>query len=531
MNPPLRTRHGFLLAMGICLSFALLAQQQAPTTPAQQALIDLSSPRACIVTHLRFLQEDHYDEALAAEALFGEKDKPKETRVALARKLKEIYDGAGYYVNPDDIPNDPNYTDSMGMARYIVFPQYPALYVQKYGDHWLYAEYSLKQVSQIHKTIYPYGADLLVGLVPGSIGQKKALGLRIWQWLGILLLMTMAYLVYRLTKWVLAWAIKRLVPVLFRPVSLEVSYVQPAARPLALLCVLVLLSQLLPSLQLPITWSRYVVLGLKLLLSIAGIWVAYRVVDMMAAIFTKLTARTETTMDDQLVPLLSKIAKTLVVVFGLMFILQNLDVNVTALLAGISIGGLALALAAQDTVKNFIGSISIFWDRPFQIGDFIETADFSGTVEEVGVRTTRLREPGGALVSIPNGTIANMSITNHSMRSYRRYATTLTVTYGTSTEQIDALTAAIKALILDHPSTRKSDFMVQFHQMSDSSLDIFMAVFFELTGYEDFLKARHSLLSQIMQKAQELGVGFAFPSTSLYIEQMPYITGQEGDSA
>ncbi|MEZ4688586.1 MAG: mechanosensitive ion channel family protein, partial [Bacteroidia bacterium] len=227
--------------------------------------------------------------------------------------------------------------------------------------------------------------------------------------------------------------------------------------------------------------------------------------------------RTDNKMDDQLVPLVRRILKMLVVAFGVIFILQNLNINVTALLAGVSIGGLALALAAQDTVKNFIGSISIFTDRPFQVGDFIETSGISGGVTEVGVRSTRITDGSGATISIPNGVLANATITNHGARSYRRYTTSITVTYSTEPGVIPEFVEAIREIINSHPLTIVDKTVVQFHQMSSSSLDIFIAVVFDTPAFDEHLKGRQEVLLAVMEKAKELGVDFAFPTTTVHL--------------
>ena len=145
----------------------------------------------------------------------------------------------------------------------------------------------------------------------------------------------------------------------------------------------------MPMLLLPISITDPLRKLLIVLISVFGVMVVYKLVDVFASVFQNLASKTETAMDDQLVPLLARAAKLVVVIFGLLFVMDNLQIDVTALLAGVSIGGLAIALAAQDTVKNFIGSISIFVDRPFTVGDFINAGDITGTVVEVGVRTTR----------------------------------------------------------------------------------------------------------------------------------------------
>ena len=141
--------------------------------------------------------------------------------------------------------------------------------------------------------------------------------------------------------------------------------------------------------------------------------------------------QTQNTMDDQLVPIIRKSLRVFVITFGTLAILQSLNLSIFPLLTGLSIGGLAFALAAQDTIKNFFGSVMIFLDKPFQIGHWITTDGIDGTVEEVGLRSTRIRTFSNSLVTVPNGKLADATINNHGLRVYRRFYTTLSINYDT----------------------------------------------------------------------------------------------------
>src|SRR5690606_24921192 len=137
---------------------------------------------------------------------------------------------------------------------------------------------------------------------------------------------------------------------------------------------------------------------------------------------------TDSKLDDQLVPLLRKAMKIFVVLVGALFLLQNLDVNVASLVAGLGIGGVAVALAAKDTIANFFGSLMIFIDRPFQIGDWVKIGETEGIVEVVGFRSTRVRTFYNSLVTVPNAHFTEAAIDNLGMREYRRTSTVLNLT-------------------------------------------------------------------------------------------------------
>ena len=254
---------------------------------------------------------------------------------------------------------------------------------------------------------------------------------------------------------------------------------------------------------------------------IFSVVIFYNLVDLIAAYFARKAEKTETTMDDQLVPLLRKLAKGLVVILGVLLVLDNFNFNISAMLAGISIGGIAIALAAQDTVKNFFGSIMIFIDRPFQVGDWIIANGHEGVVEEVGVRSTRIRSFANSVIYIPNGTLADSAINNYGLRTFRRFNTKIGLTYDTPPEKIEAFVMGLREIVRNHPTTRKDYYEVNFMEMGDSSLNVLLYTFFVVDTWSDELRGKQNLLLAIMRLAATLGVSFAFPTQTLHIENLP----------
>jgi MscS family membrane protein len=163
----------------------------------------------------------------------------------------------------------------------------------------------------------------------------------------------------------------------------------------------------------------------------------------------------------------------------------------------------------------------IFVDKPFQIGDWVSGNNIDGTVEEVGFRSTRIRTFRDSVQYVPNGTIADLIIDNHGERNYRRFNTSIGLTYDTSTEKIQHFVDDLKKIILDHPKTIKTNYQVHLNKFSASSLDILFYVFFKVDDWSEELAVRHEIMLEIIRKAEQLEVKFAFPSQSLYVEQMP----------
>ena len=311
-------------------------------------------------------------------------------------------------------------------------------------------------------------------------------------------------------------------------ILLRISYIKaannvilPVARPFSILTTLLFVRMYLSLLQLPIGTNRYFLLGLKVLIPFFVIMILYKFVDVASHYLALLSEKTSTTLDDQLVPIARKAFKIIIIIGGSLFILQNLEFNITGLLAGISIGGLAFALAAQDTIKNLFGFLMIFVDRPFQMGDWIVTDGVNGTVEEVGFRSTRVRTFHNSVVSIPNGKIADMTVDNMGLRSYRRFNTNIGITYDTPTHLIQAFVIGLRKIVKEHPHTLKDRYEVYLNAFASSSLNILFYIFFSAPTWSEELRCRHEVILEIIKLAEHLQVRFAFPTQTLHIEEMP----------
>lgn len=493
----------------VLMCYSSIAQQ----FPSQRDTANLSTPYNSVKSHLKFLQEDTYFPEISAK-VFNNDQFTDEKSENLAIKLKQVLDGKGLYIDLDIIPNDPNYIDSITMVqRFILVKEYPDIYVEKIGNQWLYSNRTAEIIPILHKEVFPFGT------LP-QMGSNKYFGLYIWQYIGILILVVASFLVHRVFTFILD---KLITGVLFRSGYKEMAkrFIVPLARPVSIFFVFLILKISVPILQLPIKASQYIILVINGLLPFFAALVFYRGVDILALYFEKLTSKTESSLDDQLVPLFRKTLKTFVVIIGGLFVMQNLQIDVLPLIAGLSIGGLAFALAAQDTVKNFFGSLMIFIDKPFQIGDWITSGDIDGTVEEVGIRSTRIRTFRNSVVYVPNGNLANATVDNHGLRVYRRFYTQIAINYDTPSDLIELYIKGLIKLVEAHPETRKDYYEIHLNDMADSSLKIMFYIFFKVPSWSDELRCRHEIIISIMKLAKELGINFAFPTQTIHIENLP----------
>ncbi len=259
----------------------------------------------------------------------------------------------------------------------------------------------------------------------------------------------------------------------------------------------------------------------SLIAAVGVLQVAYRGIDIFMDVLTRRASETESKLDDSLVPLLRTAVRLFVTFVGLLFVLQNLDINVSSLIAGLGLGGLAIALAAQDTVRNLLGGVTIFADKPFEVGDWVVVDGVEGTVEAVGFRSTRVRTFYNSLISVPNGNLMDSGIDNMGQRRWRRYKTTLGVAYHTKPDQLQAFVEGIRAIIQANPGMRQDYYIVEFHGFGPTSLDILVYCFIDAEDWNEELRTRHVLNLDIMRLAESLQVEFAFPTQTLHIARMP----------
>lgn len=256
-----------------------------------------------------------------------------------------------------------------------------------------------------------------------------------------------------------------------------------------------------------------------LLLSFILLYYLFKLIDLVGHFIFMVTEKTESKLDDQLAPLIVKSLRIFVITLGILFILNNFGYNIASLLAGLGIGGLAFALAAQDTVSNLFGSFTIFSDKPFHMGDWIEIGDFEGTVEEVGFRSTRIRRFDQAQVTLPNSQFIKNGVINYSAMKKRRIKFNLGVTYDTTAAQISEVIEGIKQIIREDHRFDHNFSMVHFTDFGDYALNIFIYCFTKTTVWDEYLTVREEFHLSIMKMLEEMGVEIAFPSQTVYIEK------------
>ncbi len=258
------------------------------------------------------------------------------------------------------------------------------------------------------------------------------------------------------------------------------------------------------------------------------VWALFKSIDAVACSMKRLASSTESKLDDQLLPILQKLAKVAVISLAIVFFLQVLGYPVTGIVAGLGIGGIAIALAAQDSLSSIFASVTIFLDRPFMVGDFVTAAGVTGTVEEIGLRSTRIRTPDKTLVTIPNKQIVNSDIVNLSLRPMRRIDMSIGLTYDTTAQQMEDLLQDMREYLSENADVDDQLVLVNFTEFGDWSLNIDLKFFLKTTNYNEYLGMRERINLNFMRIVGEHDLSIAFP-TSTVITQGPSAVERRSD--
>ncbi|MCP4447815.1 MAG: mechanosensitive ion channel family protein [Myxococcales bacterium] len=430
----------------------------------------------------------------------------------LAERMLEFLDAEDRLIDTDGAPTAAGYT-APGSGQHEYFdPLAPEFRIRRAADgRWLFTPESLARVPESSLV------KKLASNLPGWFHSKFA-GNEVWKYIGIIALIFFALFLQRMVVFFIRTYLKRLVG------KTKLSYLNKAVdradRPIGGLVMAGVFHLSVPKLAFTISIAHGAALLTKALAAYSIVWLGYRLIDVLAFWMESKAEGTSTKLDDQLVPLIVKTLKVFVAVLGGIFVLQNLSVDVGSLLAGVGLGGLAFALAAKDTIANFFGSVMIFIDKPFQIGDWIVVGNVEGTVEEVGFRTTRVRTFYNSLVTVPNASITTTNVDNYGMREYRRYTTTLGLAYDTPVPKVQSFCESVRALLSGMPGMRKDYYMVEFQSFGDSTLNILLYCFMVCDSWNDELRIRTHLNLEILRIAESLGVSFAFPTQTLHVDTM-----------
>jgi len=547
-----RPRHITILLI-VLLSFPGLAlaeadkdEEHASTTHTPPSEIDppqakrLASPRACLkslITHIN--QNDGTTAAQCLDLSNLSSVAAKSRGDALAYRLKATIDRMRW-IDFEKLPKDPE-TDSpylLGeeiLSNYLVDSQdledaTQIFLTQNQDGLWQFSQSTVDAIDDI----WPHweDRDKVAGLTPseGIVPPEERLRalfpaslrkvhflLPTYQWIFLLILILLGFIADLLIRFIL----RRITSIiLLHDESEEERQIERKLwRPVGLLAQALIWYVGATLVDLPSVTTTILLVGLKLFAVVAGVWTGFLLINLLSAYLARQALKTDSKFDDLIIPLMSKSLKVFVVVIGVLTCAQTISFPMAGLLGGTAIGGMALALAAQDAVSNLFGSITVLVDRPFEIGDWIVTGEVEGTVETVGFRSTRIRTFYNSQITVPNSNLTTAIVDNMGRRRYRRIKSILGVQYDTSPAQIDAFCEGIRELLRRHPYTRKDYYHVYFNGFGDNSLNILLYCFLECPDWAVELREKHRLFVDILELAERLAVSFAFPTRTVHLYQ------------
>ncbi|MCE7794776.1 mechanosensitive ion channel family protein [Salipaludibacillus sp. CUR1] len=257
-------------------------------------------------------------------------------------------------------------------------------------------------------------------------------------------------------------------------------------------------------------------------------WGLFNLSASTSTVFSKVGRKLDIEFDQILLPFLSKLVRFALIAMALSIIADEWGYNVSGFVAGLGLGGLAFALAAQDSIGNFFGGVIIITEKPFTLGDWIQTPSVEGVVEDISFRSTKIRTFADSVIVVPNSTLANEPIENWAKMKKRQISYSLNVEYGTSRDKLRICVERIDKMLRSRKDIDQELIIVRFNDFNESSLGIFLYLFTVTTQWEEYMKVREDVNLEIMKILEEEGVSVAFPSRSVYMANDKVIEEQKG---
>jgi MscS family membrane protein len=478
------------------------------------------SPRSAVAEFLSLARSGQYGQA----ARFLDVPTALEGRgPELARKLKLVLD-ANLWIDfdkvsslpgghaddglPPDLEEIGSITGSTGKPE----PVRLAKKTRGEGAIWVF---SRSTVARIPAWYGGLRNNALLEHIPASLLRPGPLELLWWQWIVVLALLYPTWLGGRFLGWGSRKVLLRLA-VRTKTVWDE-ALLRRMRGPFTLAWTLVLLRAGLPFLGLYAPAEAFALQVIKAGAILAFFWAALRAVTVAGDVLAEAPWATANAGARSFLQFSVTFGRVFVVSLGALAALAALGIPVNSVLAGLGIGGIAIAFAAQKTVENFFGAVSIGVDQPLRVGDYVKAGGVEGTVERIGLRSTRIRTLDRTVVTIPNGKLADMQIETFAERDRIRLNAVFALQYGTTADQLREVLAGIEALLRAHPKIWPEIVVVRFLAFADSSLSLEVMAWFQTTDFGEFREIRQEILLGVMEVVERAGTSFAFPTRTVHL--------------
>lgn len=352
------------------------------------------------------------------------------------------------------------------------------------------------------------------------------LGQAIWQWLGFAIVAATGF---ALVRWLLQfgrrWDKRNRSAASWRRFGLPLSVIISVGIVYGCGLVFILVLRLYGDISKPISFLQWVLI-------FAGIgWLVLLVNNRIADTINSARRVKEGSIDSQLVRIVLRLISLVILVLLTVYAADFFGIPLTPVVASLGVGGLAIALAVRPTLENIIGGLTLFADKPVRIGDYCRFGDGFGTVEEIGLRSTRLRRRDDTLVSVPNSDFSQRELINYTRRRRRLFETTLGLRYETTPEQLRYVLVKLRELLLGHPKVAPDNLHVRFDGFGAYSLDVKVFAYIRVTDWLESLAIAEDINLRVMDIIAEAGTGFAFPSQTAYLGRDSGLDAERGREA
>jgi len=511
---------GPLRAPGIPTARAPTSQSPADSTAREDAVPD--SPRASVEAFLTLARAGQFAQAAAYLDVV---DSRRSGAPTLARKLKAVLDRHVWFdLGAISGAPDGDSTDGLPprVEQVATIPSadgtMASVRLTRYGGDTRW-RFSRGTVARIDGWYAALPNRWTLDHLPTALLRPGPFDLLWWQWVVVPLLIAasivLGMVLRRITMAVLAGAVRR------TATTWDDAVLDRLGAPLAAAWALALIAAVVPWLALyaPAQASGFRLVRAGFLL--VFFWALWRLVDVVRDVLSRTHWAAAVPSSRSLLPLSARIGKVLVGAIAMVGVLSLFGYPVASLVAGLGLGGLALALAAQKTVENLFGAFSIGVDQPFREGDFVKIEDFVGTVEAIGLRSTRFRTLDRTIISIPNGRLAEMRLESFTARDRLRFSAVIGVAYETTAAQMREVLAGFERVLRQHPKLWRDAVVVRFGAFAASSLDIEVMAWFGTAEWGEFQLIRQELLLQFMDVVAAAGTSIAYPTRTIHVASLP----------
>lgn len=387
---------------------------------------------------------------------------------------------------------------------------------------WLFSSATLEAIPGLYAEVSSTPYDRLL---PAFMTEARVGGARLVEWLFVLLFIPIAYLATGVLNRLLVPLVRPLWRRVFGANAAPIDNVLPA--PVRLLLLVIVARLFLSSLSLSLVVRQFWSNAAGLLVIAAIVWILIRIAGEVEGYVLRAVPRANTTAASSLVRLIRRGVDTLIVFAGLVATLRYFGVDPTPALAGLGVGGIAVALAAQKTLENVIAGASLIFDQAVRVGDSLRMGEITGTVEHIGLRSTRIRTLDRTVVSVPNSQIANASLETMSARDKYWFHPVIGLRYETSADQLQAVVEGIRSLLTSHPLIDRESVRVRFFRLGPFSLDVEVFAYLYARDWNHFLELQEELLFGTTEAVHRTGTAIAFPSQTMYVKGAPAAAAAE----